>query len=371
MTTGTEKLSAAEWIAKLSDQQELTRAEKAALADFMRESPVNVRELIEHTCIAEDLKALAIPDSDLDRWIAAARSVVAGTIPFPERLSPSAERARISPAGLGRRLLAAASLAAVLVGGVILLHSRIGLYNTGFGELRTLTLADGSVVTLNTESQIKVDFYDQSRSLKLRKGEAFFRVAHDTNRPFLVEVQDAIVRAVGTQFNVKIAPRDTVVSVLDGVVKVLLNGDASGASRAFQSNSAANSGAKSGGPQLAGAESQITLSTGQEARIERHPFIGGSAVPPIRKADAPAALHAAAWTQGRLEFEGAPLAQVLAEFQRYRQFDVEVEDDTTRQLKLTGSFDFRDPESVLAYIATIPHITVEKRGPHSYLIHRR
>src|SRR5579862_4274573 len=160
MTTGTEKLSAAEWTAKLSDRQELTRAEKAALADFMRESPANVRELIEHTFITEDLKSLPISQSDLDRWIAAARSNVAGTTPFPERLSPATQRVRISPADLGRRLLAAASLAAVLASGGILLHSRIGLYTTGFGEQRTLTLADGSVVTLNTESQIKVDFSD-------------------------------------------------------------------------------------------------------------------------------------------------------------------------------------------------------------------
>jgi transmembrane sensor len=398
MTTGEEKLSAAEWTAKLRDHEELTHAEKAALTDFIRESPTHVRELIEHTFIIEDLKALPIPQSDLDKWIADARSAVSGTIPFPEkRVLPSeafhrkGPRARPPRTDLGRRFTIAASLAAVLAIGGVFLHSQIGLYTAGFGEQRTLTLADGSVVTLNTESQIKVDFSEKRRSIELQKGEAFFRVAHDASRPFFVDAKDAIVRAVGTQFNVKIAPQDTVVSVVDGVVNVSLNNDSSSAvSRLLPSLRGRDAGGKDSvtipsasgmihnsaatrgeGPQVPRDESQITLTKGQEARIERHEFAGGSAVPPISKADTPAALHAAAWTQGRLEFEATPLAEVLSEFQRYRQFDVEIDDDTTRQLKLTGSFESHDPDSVLAYIATIPGMSVEKKGAHSYFIHRR
>lgn len=406
--TGKEQLSAAEWIVRLRDPEELTHAEKIALTDFMRESPTNVREMLEHTFINQDLKALPIPQADLDRWIAAARSAAAGAIPFPDRqaLASSHEgradgsegfhsdgsRAQRPRTVLGLRILVAASLAAVLAIGGIFLHSRVGLYTTGFGEQRILTLADGSVVTLNTESQIKVDFSATERLIELRTGEAFFRVAHEASRPFFVEAKDAIVRAVGTQFNVRIAPQDTVVSVVDGVVKVSVNKDfPSAASRLLpsmresgrdagegsQTVSSASGAVFSGagvpreGGQVPPDETQITLTKGEEARVERYEITSGTAVPPISKAQTPAAVHAAAWTQGRLEFERTPLAEVLSEFQRYQQFDVEIEDATTRQLKLTGSFESHDPESVLAYIGTIPGIVVEKKEPRTYLIRRR
>jgi transmembrane sensor len=365
--TAKEKLSAAEWTAKLRDHEELTHAEKVALTDFIRESPTHVRELIEHTFINEDLKALPIPQSDLDKWIAEARSTAAGTIPFPEKQGSRSEachreveRVQSHRNSLGRRLLVAASLAAILTIGGVFLDSQRGLYTTGFGEQRILTLADGSVVTLNTESRIRVDFSDKQRTIELQKGEAFFRVAHDAGRPFFVDANNALVRAVGTQFNVKIAPQDTIVSVVDGVVKVSLNKDSSTVS--------SNAATPGEGQQLLHDERQITLNRGEEARIERHGFTS-SAESPMTKTQTPAALHAAAWTQGRLEFEGRPMAEVLSEFQRYRRFDVEIDDAATRQMKLTGSFESHDPDSVLAYIATLPGLNVEQTGPHSYVIH--
>jgi transmembrane sensor len=408
MTTGKEQRSAAEWIVRLRDHEELTHSEKMALTDFMRESPTNVREMLEHTFIDEDLKALTIPQSDLDRWTVAARSAAAGALAFPGKQMPASSRerggdgsdafhrdgwrAQLPRTVPGLRILVAASLAAMLAIGGVLLHSRVGLYTTGFGEQRVLTLADGSVVTLNTESQIKVDFSAKERLIELRTGEAFFRVAHDASRPFFVDAKDAIVRAVGTQFNVRIAPQNTVVSVVDGVVKVSLNKDFSSAvsrlrpsmresssdgGEGSQTISSASGEVPSGartqreGRQVPPDESQITLTKGEEARVERQELTSGTAVPPISKAETPAAVHAAAWTQGRLEFEGTPLAEVLSEFQRYQQFDVEIEDDTTRQLKLTGSFESHDPDSVLAYIATIPGIVVERKEQRTYLIRRR
>ena len=81
--------------------------------------------------------------------------------------------------------------------------------------------------------------------------------------------------------------------------------------------------------------------------------------------------RSASWTRGRVEFENTPLVDVLREFQRYRHVRVLIEDDNIRQLKLTGSFDAHDPDSALAYIATLPGIEVDEVDAHAYRIHRR
>lgn len=354
----TDTLSAAGWAARLGDAQELSPAEKAALADFLRESPLHVRELIEHTFIREDLKALPVSRQQLDRWVAGARAAVAGTAAesidprpnlFPAR--PAYGRRTGSARRHSRKYLIAASLAGVLFAlGSLFVHSQLGLYTTGFGEQRILMLADGSVVTLNTESQMRVTFSDHVRSIALLKGEALFHVAHDTQRPFLVSAADTTVRAVGTQFNVRMTREDTVVSVIDGVIRVTDNEE----------------------PRASDEDAQVTLTKGEEARIARHRHAEPDIpAPTINKIETQAALHAASWTQGRVEFASTPLAEVLSELQRYRQFDVEIDEDATRQLKLTGSFESHDPDSLLDYLATLPGMSVEKTGSHSYRIHHR
>lgn len=376
MNTETEQLSAADWIARLSDTQELTHAEKTALAEFLRESPTNIRELIQQTFIRHDLNALQIPQQQLDAWVAEVRAS-SHAIPFPEQRSgpipwprsgfpTKALRRRLAKI-VDRRFMIAAAVTAVLAIGGLLVHARVGLYTTGFGEQRILTLADGSVVSLNTESQMKVRFTDDARSIALIKGEAFFNVAHDAARPFLVSIDNAVVRAIGTQFNVRRTPQDAVVSMLDGVVRVSLDQDASSLSAAIQQPDA--SGSMGAAKDRQAPPRQITLSKGEAARIDRSDA-GGDVNAALAKLDTPAALRAASWIQGRLEFDAMPLAEVLTELQRYRRFDVQIDNDATRQLKLTGSFGSHDFESVLAYIATIPGMTVEQTGPHSFFIGR-
>jgi transmembrane sensor len=170
-----------------------------------------------------------------------------------------------------------------------------GRYATGFGEQRVITLADGSVVSLNTESALKVDLSSSRRAITLLKGEAFFRVAHDPSRPFEVLARKATVKAVGTP---------------DGVAERAL----------------------------------------------------------IARTTTRAAQRAAAWTQGRVDFDATPLIDVIAEFQRYQIVSVQIDDRASQELKLTGSFDVHDPDSALAYVATIPGMVVEKQGEHAFRI---
>jgi transmembrane sensor len=94
------------------------------------------------------------------------------------------------------------------------------VYETAISQQRTVTLADGSAVQLNTHTRLEVQLSGKLRELHLLEGEALFTVAHDTTRPFEVHVGEAVVRAVGTQFNIRRDVRDTTVSVLEGAVHV-------------------------------------------------------------------------------------------------------------------------------------------------------
>ncbi len=94
-------------------------------------------------------------------------------------------------------------------------------YSTMVGERSTFSLSDGTVVTLNTNSLIKVDYTEQQRMIYLIKGQALFEVMKDTFRPFIVEAKDKRVEATGTTFEVNLLNEKNVkVTLIEGEVKV-------------------------------------------------------------------------------------------------------------------------------------------------------
>jgi transmembrane sensor len=400
-----EQLTASDWITELTSGRDLSPAQVAALTDWLRESPTNVRALIEHTFISRDLAKLSISKADLDAWVTEGRAdATSNTVSLAGQLNREGTASReagdahrrateqevaesssssllhsvaaATPTQWPRtRILFAATLLIAILSGATVWYSRIGVYTTGLGEQRVLTLDDGSIVTLNAKSQIKVAYSEHKRSIKLASGEAFFQVAHDSSRPFFVAAQDAIVRAVGTQFDVEIAPRDTIVKVVDGVVKISLDqikalpsDGLRGGSRG-EAASITTTPAQQPSDSADGGGLQVTLTRGEEARVARTE--DGSQPPQIKKTATLAALHAAAWTQSHLEFDATPLGDVFVEFQRYRDFDVKINNESIRDMKITGSFESHDPESMLAYIASMPGLAVERTGPHSYVIRQR
>ena len=128
-----------------------------------------------------------------------------------------------------RRRWAAIAMAAGAA--VIVLGGAWGLYRqkqvtgvqTAIGEQAAVTLPDGSSFDLNTNSRVQVAYSRHARVVFLERGEAFFKVAHDTERPFWVRAGGSWVRAVGTAFNVYLRPTGTQVTVSEGVVKVVAN----------------------------------------------------------------------------------------------------------------------------------------------------
>src|SRR5581483_2695252 len=118
------------------------------------------------------------------------------------------------------RALVAAALGVSVVSLATLTALRTPTYTTEVGELRTITLGDGSVVTLDAASRISVSFTRTQRSIELSDGQALFRVAKDPGRPFVVKSNNTRVTAVGTQFDVNRKSNGTVVTVLEGRVSV-------------------------------------------------------------------------------------------------------------------------------------------------------
>jgi ferric-dicitrate binding protein FerR (iron transport regulator) len=116
----------------------------------------------------------------------------------------------------------AASIGLVFCIAVPLMYHHFGSqrFSTGIGEQRDLLLADGSRISMNTDTSLSVRYSKDSRRIELEHGEAFFTVKHDQSRPFDVVAGQTLTRAVGTEFNVDLRQSQVTVTVVDGIVRV-------------------------------------------------------------------------------------------------------------------------------------------------------
>ncbi len=196
-----------------------------------------------------------------------------------------------------------------LIGAILLRNDAL---NTGRGEVRMVALPDGSSVTLNTSSTLKVSFTQEQRKTDLLMGEVLFTVAKDPLRPFIVSAGSTQVRAVGTSFVVRRLPGEPVtVMVREGVVEVSRPKDPQPGAIRVPSNTVATSAPK------------VPLST---APIEP-PEIG----------------RQLAWRNGMISLDGMTLARAAREFSRYSDFRIVIDDPATAQRMVTGLFSATDP----------------------------
>ncbi len=185
-------------------------------------------------------------------------------------------------------------------------------YETARGEFRKVQLSDRSVVSINSGSQVAVHLTDAQRRVTLGRGEAWFEVAKDRRRPFVVEAGDVRVRAVGTAFSVRRhADGGAEVLVTEGVVEVWANGGT--APRRT----------------LAAGELAIVPADGSAARIS---------------ADAGAVQRRLAWREGQLVFQNEPLGAAVAEFNRYNARQIVVTDPALHRKPLVGRYRIDQPE---------------------------
>ena len=231
---------------------------------------------------------------------------------LPDPVSPGRRRAL-------RRMALAASVAAVACMGAYGLADP-GLFadhRTGPGEQREIVLADGSTAHLNTATALSVELAAGTRRIALHAGEAYFEVARDPARPFVVDADIGRIEALGTAFSVKRMDGTLEVVVTESEVAV---SDSSGRTALV----AAGQGIRvtdAGLGQVAGLDSAMAL----------------------------------AWRQGRLVFDNRPLGGVLGELERYRRGRIVILDGTLEAFPVTGSFAIADTDATLETIErTLP-----------------
>jgi transmembrane sensor len=245
----------------------------------------------------------------------------------------------------------AASLLAVLATLWIVL-TPAHRYDTAVGELRSVPLEDGSIVTLNTSSRIDVQFDENHRRIELLEGEALFQVAHDPNRPFDVIAGNATVRAVGTQFNVDLRPKRTVVTVVEGKVAVL-SPDAAAAADTPGEGRSRTEHLQSMSDTRAQQEATY-LSAGEQLTLEPR----RAALPKLERPADVAVVTA--WMQRQLVFDHRPIGEVAEEFNRYNELQIQIEGEALRNEQLTGVFKANDPESFLEFVGRMPGVRIER-----------
>ncbi len=204
----------------------------------------------------------------------------------------------------------AASVAFLVLSTVIFLFasSDRNNFHTDVGEQKIVVLDDGSLVRLNTSTDVYVNFDEFQRRIVLNSGEAYFDVKKDPQaRPFLVEIDSMVVRAVGTEFNIHHTDDATSVDVLEGVVEVLK---------------------KDSGAVPAAKLSEI--SEGFKVIIQPDGAVGELVSADVMKINA--------WTDGRLEFDSDRLALVVDEFNRYSKTKIVIADETLGNFLISGSF---------------------------------
>ncbi|MFK0312003.1 FecR family protein [Pseudomonas sp. NPDC090233] len=207
-------------------------------------------------------------------------------------------------------------------------------YRTAQGETRDVTLADGSVVQMDSDTAIAVDYSGNHRNVKLLAGQAFFEVTPDKTKPFHVRVDDVQVTVTGTAFNVELRPGRMGVDVQHGSVRVEDTAKAQ---------------------VLAAA-----LTAGQKLRYVQ----GQAQVLPFQPS------QAAAWRQGQLIADETPVAELVAELARYLPGKVLLRDDALGVKRVSGVYDLRKPEAALRAVVRPHGGQVESYGPWLWVLSR-
>jgi transmembrane sensor len=206
-------------------------------------------------------------------------------------------------------------------------------YTTRIGGLNSVPLADGSTVTLNTDTSLRVTLSGHERRIRLEKGEAFFDVARDPARPFVVYAGNDRITAVGTQFSVRREEDDVRVVVTAGKVKLAQPSQ----SRLLEAGVVARA-----------ARSGIAVSEGSHSHTEQM----------------------LAWRGGYVAFQDTPLSEAVAEFNRYTTRRIHIEDPSIATIRVGGNFRSNNAAAFLDLLGSGFPIVVEQGEDRITLRHR-
>jgi transmembrane sensor len=366
---------AAEWWVVLQD--DVSRSQREQFVDWLRESAVHVSEMLR---VAQVHGALA----QFERWAKIptdGSSDASGTVvPIGTAEAETAHELSSPRRPSHWRLVWGVAASLVLLAGLFLFLSSDQVIQTERGDRREVALADGSVLQVDPETRLRVDYEAHIRRVFLERGRALFRVAKNAKRPFVVMADATSVRAVGTAFAVEQGQNVVVVTVQEGHVAVLPSraGEAVGPdlrvdepvastkidSPSFSAPSASPERASSQGTAAIGVTKrkaqdsllagigEIVLGADEQITVE-----GSGAAEPVREIDSHRAL---AWAEGRLVFENDTVEHAVREFNRYNRIRLTVGDAVLAQRTISGVFSAADPESFVAFIQSVATVRITR-----------
>lgn len=241
-------------------------------------------------------------------------------------------------AGPSRRLViggAVVAAAVLAVGTAVWLFPE--RYRTAVGESRAVRLEDGSRLVLDTDTRVEVAFSRGRREIRLMQGQLFLDVAHDPERPLVVSVDDVEVRALGTRFNVRMAPAAAEVTLVEGRVEVAA---------------------------VRGPAMPVVLAPGEQVAAVR----GGTAPARLGEARVVDPVPVTSWTEGRLIFEDERVSEAIARMNRYTDQKLVLADTVPDSLRVSGTFRTGDPEAFAAALSGLHELEVRRLDSRRSLI---
>ena len=327
---------ASEWFVS-SDATRLAIDESEALVAWLKASPVHVEEFLSVAAIARDLHAVgADADYSVETLITRARADSDdGQVVWLQSEESGTDRNRVP---IRRYAMAAAAAFAVAFLGLLLWDripgsrlrdstSSAALHlETRHGKQQSFRLADNTVLHLNTETAVTVQFSQAERLVVLTSGEAVFEVTHDSKRPFRVRAGPAEIVDLGTRFDVRLKPEGTVVTVVTGRVAV----------QAARRHTPPQS---------------VELGANQQVSVPEGPWSIS-----LMGVDA---TRITAWMHRQIVFDHEPLERVAAEFNRYAPKPFEITAPELRGLEVSGIFSTDDADEFLAFLRSLEGVSVE------------
>jgi transmembrane sensor len=222
-------------------------------------------------------------------------------------------------------------------------------YVTAIGEQRTIPLDDGSRIGLNSNSKIKIEFTADRRAVRLLHGEAFFEVAHNQERPFVVIAGDNQVTAVGTAFEVRYEPDHIDVTLVEGKVNVTSTAEPLGVPASVSSSKTGLRSLSSSGYAMTAGE-RLTIAKG--------------AAPVI---DAPRVDAVTAWRRGEVMLDDTPLTEAIAEMNRYNKNELIIDESSIATLHVSGIYHTGDSEGFAQTVAQLYGLQVAQEGGQIHL----
>jgi transmembrane sensor len=308
-------LKAAEWAVRLNARA-LSAEEQRELDQWLATDSHHRGALLRARAMWADLDRLAAMRGNGEALGARSEKHIDGPDTTATSQVPQASKSR-------RHFLVAAGLASVCLGGAGLWWIERGehTYVSKLGEVRRVSLSDGSHMVLNTASEATVRFDKTRREIELASGEGLFQVAKDPTRPFIVHAGPVSVRAVGTIFSVRSANERVDVTVTEGVVEL-----------------ADNSASGGGLIRRVAVNETATVMDTRQVQVQY-----------LRHEEAERRL---AWRDGMVDFAGEPLSSAVSEINRHNNRRIVVDDPALASRPVVGLFKANDPDGFATTVAT-------------------